>query len=160
MRRRDIETISAMAASHPDLDTFLTTLALDYKIDKSSEKSGPVAEQEDPITISTVHSAKGLEWDAVYFPTFTADHIPSRMANTEDEVEEEKRILYVAMTRPRKKLYVIRPTVTAAKGYFAQESRFQNSIVQYFDRVQIGQKRQPASFKLQEKDDYHIDMDW
>lgn len=160
MRRRDIETISAMASPHPDLDTFLTTLALDYKIDKSSEKTGPVTEQESPITISTVHSAKGLEWDAVFFPTFTADHIPSRMANSEEEVEEEKRILYVAMTRPRKKLYVIRPTVTAAKGYFAQESRFQNTIVQYFDRVQVGQKRQPASFRLQEKDDYHIDMDW
>jgi Superfamily I DNA and RNA helicases len=160
MRRRDIETVSAMAAQHPDLDTFLTTLALDYKIDKSSEKTGPVTEQEDPVTISTVHSAKGLEWDAVFFPTFTADHIPSRMANTPDEVEEEKRVLYVAMTRPRKKLCVIRPTTTAAKGYFAQESQFQSTIIPYFDKIQVGQRRQPASFRLQEKDDYHIDMDW
>lgn len=159
-RKKDVETVISMGAQHEDIDSFLTTLALDYRIDKSPEKSGPMPEQENPITISTVHSAKGLEWDVVFFPSFFSGHMPSFMAEGPDELEEEKRVLYVAMTRPRKRLHVTRPTTVGANGYFAQDSMFQHTIIDYFERKQFGQKRAPASFKVSNGDDFHIDMDW
>ena len=158
-RRRDVETIISMAAPHADLDSFLTTLAIDYSIDKTSGKNGPVTDQERPVTISTVHSAKGLEWDVVYFPSFHAEHIPSRMANTPDEIEEERRILYVAMTRPRKKLMVTRPATTGSKGYTAQDSKFLHAVSDYFERQTHGVIRSAPSYRVAGADSF-IDMDW
>lgn len=159
-RRRDIESVIAMSAGHDDLASFLTTLSLDYRIDKTPQKTGDMAEKESPITISTVHSAKGLEWDVVYFPSLNHGHMPSYMADTPDEVEEERRVLYVAMTRPRKQLHVSRPTTVGENGYTSQESPFQNVILDYFERVQFGERRQGQSYRLQNGGDHHIDFDW
>lgn len=159
-RRRDIESVISMAAGHDDLAGFLTTLSLDYRIDKKPQKTGPMDEQEKPITISTVHSAKGLEWDVVYFPSFYTGHMPSFMAETPDEIEEEKRVLYVAMTRPRKQLHVSRPTAMGEKGYASQESPFQHTVLDYFERAHFGERRNPPSYRLQDGGDHHIEFDW
>lgn len=157
-RRMDIDTVITMAEKFDDLDAFLSMMTIDLSVDKMSESTGtPDAEQ--PLTLSTVHSAKGNEWDIVYIPNFINGHMPSSRATEAAEIEEEKRILFVAMTRPRKQLIVTRPTVGRG-GMIAADSIFQGPIIENFERKNIGRMRQPQSFGLgfDDNSDIHIDI--
>ncbi len=157
-RKLDVETIITMAEKFDDMDSFLSTMTIDLSVDKMNE-GGSVSDSERPLTVSTVHSAKGNEWDCVYIPNFVEGHMPSRMAETPEEIEEEKRILFVAMTRPRKRLVVTKPTV-GRQGMISKESPFQASIIENFKQVQIGRSREPASYSLDigNYDDIFIDV--
>jgi DNA helicase-2/ATP-dependent DNA helicase PcrA len=157
-RKMDIETVITMAEKFATLDEYLSMMTIDLSVDKMSESTG-TDESERPLTLSTVHSAKGNEWDIVYIPSFVNGHMPSARATEPQEIEEEKRILFVAMTRPRKKLIVTRPTV-GRQGMIAAESAFQAPIIENFEKVQIGRLRQPQSFGLgmDAYDDIHIDI--
>ena len=72
--------------------------------------AGPPHLDEDYLVLSTIHSAKGQEWDAVFVLNVIDGCIPSDMATgTAEEIEEERRLLYVAMTRAKSSLHLIRP---------------------------------------------------
>lgn len=157
-RKLDVETVISMAEKFEDMDAFLSTMTIDLSVDKMNE-GGSVTDNERPLTVSTVHSAKGNEWDVVYIPNFVEGHMPSRMAETPDEIEEEKRILFVAMTRPRKRLVVTKPAV-GRQGMISKDSMFQSEIIENFKQVQIGRSRQPADYSLDisNYDDIYIDV--
>jgi len=98
-RMEDIEELFKMLPMYPDIRAFLETAALDSK---NAEQDG------EEVTISTIHKAKGLEWDKVILPFCNETVIPGlRAHDTEREVEEERRLMYVAITRARKEFTAI-----------------------------------------------------
>jgi DNA helicase-2/ATP-dependent DNA helicase PcrA len=105
-RLRDLDALALLAARHATRGRFLAELALDPP-DSTGDLAGPPHLDDDQLILSTIHSAKGLEWDAVHVIHAADGNIPSDMAaGDEDEVEEERRLLYVAMTRARDELWV------------------------------------------------------
>lgn len=135
-RRQDVEAIIGMAEQYEDLASYLSMLTLDHSVEKSSS-SEPDSDQERPITISTAHSAKGLEWDIVYIPNFVKGHMPSAFARDHDSLEEEKRVLYVAVTRPRKKLLLTVPTFNF-QGNRNERSDFEDTVAEHCTRSRWG----------------------
>jgi DNA helicase-2/ATP-dependent DNA helicase PcrA len=108
-RIADLEALTLAAAGAPTLERFLTELVLDPPA-STGELAGPPALDDDWLTLSTIHSAKGGEWDAVHVIHLADGSIPSDMATGNDEeIEEERRLLYVAMTRARDRLWCYVP---------------------------------------------------
>ena len=108
-RQTDLDQLEQIAASHPSRERFLCDLTLDPP-QAAGDQAGPPSRDEDYLILSTIHSAKGQEWKAVYILNVVDGCIPSDMATgTVDEIEEERRLLYVAMTRARDELHLIHP---------------------------------------------------
>lgn len=122
-RQGDLEAIIGIAGDHRTLDSFLTAITLDYSVDQKKRRS-PEKDEEMPVTISTVHSAKGLEWPIVHIPSFHRGHMPSFHAN---EPQEEARIVYVALSRARRELVIHKPSMDDKDG-FNQQSEFEGLI--------------------------------
>ncbi len=109
IRLADLERLADAAASRPSLHDALVELALDPPV-SASDLAGPPRLDEDFLVISTVHSAKGLEWPIVHLPHLVNGAVPSDMAlGTPDGLAEEQRLFYVAVTRARDQLYLYAP---------------------------------------------------
>jgi len=130
-RLADLDQLAAAAAGASSLGRFLVELALDPPA-STGDLAGPPLRDDDVLTISTIHSAKGLEWDVVHVLHLADGCVPSDMATGDDAaIEEERRLLYVALTRARDALYAYVPLRyhhhrrgrDDAHGY-AQRSRF------------------------------------
>ena len=131
-RLRDLEQLEQLASRFPDRQTMLTQITLDPPT-STEDFAGPPLLDEDYLILSTIHSAKGLEWDSVYVIHAADGNIPSDMATRNDEeIEEELRLFYVALTRAKDRLYVCYPLryYHVARGprtdnhSFAQLTRF------------------------------------
>lgn len=108
-RNRDLEQVEQIASRYRDRQTMLAELTLDPP-SSTQDLAGPPLLDDDYLVLSTIHSAKGLEWDAVYVIHAADGNIPSDMATgTPEEVEEERRLLYVALTRAKNWLHVTCP---------------------------------------------------
>jgi DNA helicase-2/ATP-dependent DNA helicase PcrA len=108
-RLRDIDQLAALAGGYEARGRFLAELTLDPP-SSTGDLAGPPMLDEDWLVLSTIHSAKGLEWDVVHVIHAADGMIPSDMATgDDDEIEEERRLLYVALTRARDALHVYRP---------------------------------------------------
>jgi len=108
-RAADIEHLGQIASRYDTRQQFLTEIILDPPA-STGDLAGPPIKDEDWLVLSTIHSAKGLEWDAVYLIHAADGNLPADMATgSESEVEEELRLTYVAMTRARDFLYVLWP---------------------------------------------------
>ena len=108
-RQADLDQLEQIAASHPSRERFLCDLTLDPP-QAAGDHAGPPHRDEDYLILSTIHSAKGQEWQAVYILNVVDGCIPSDMATgTAAEIEEERRLLYVAMTRARDALHLVHP---------------------------------------------------
>ena len=108
-RLRDLDQLAALAAGYEARGRFLAELTLDPP-SSTGDLAGPPLLDEDWLVLSTIHSAKGLEWDVVHVIHAADGMIPSDMATgDDDEIEEERRLLYVALTRARDALHVYRP---------------------------------------------------
>jgi DNA helicase-2/ATP-dependent DNA helicase PcrA len=109
VRLADLAALESIAGTYPSRERFLTELTLDPP-DATSDEAGAPLLDEDYLTLSTIHSAKGQEWGAVYVLNAVDGCIPSDMATaTAAEIEEERRLLYVALTRARDHLQVLVP---------------------------------------------------
>jgi DNA helicase-2/ATP-dependent DNA helicase PcrA len=108
-RAADLAALEHIAGTYPTRERFLTELTLDPPGATSDEAGAPLLD-EDTLTLSTIHSAKGQEWGAVYLLNAVDGCIPSDMAaGTAAEIEEERRLLYVAMTRAKDHLQLLVP---------------------------------------------------
>ena len=108
-RRADIAQLAHIAATYPSLERFLTELTLEPP-DATSAQAGVPLLDEDYLILSTIHSAKGREWTAVTLLNAVDGCLPSDMATGGSaEIEEERRLLYVAMTRARDQLDILVP---------------------------------------------------
>src|SRR5271167_4481964 len=143
VRVGDLEALERIAASFPSRERFLSELALDPP-DKTSDEAGPPLRDEDFLILSTIHSAKGQEWRSVFVLNCVDGCIPSDLATgSSEEVEEERRLLYVAMTRARDELTLIVPRRFYVHGQprmgdrsvFAARTRFIPApLLKHFDR--------------------------
>jgi len=119
-RAADITHLVRLAGGYPSRERFLTELALDPPA-AASDEAGPPGRDEDYLILSTIHSAKGQEWSAVSVLRVVDGCIPSDMATgSAAEIEEERRLLYVAMTRARHHLHLLVPQ----RFYVSQQSAF------------------------------------
>ncbi|MEK7116514.1 MAG: ATP-dependent helicase, partial [Patescibacteria group bacterium] len=122
-RCEDIEQFAVFAEQYKDLTTFLTDVSLtaDYGV-MEEETHG----DEERLILSTIHQAKGLEWDAVFIMNLVDGKFPNGRALEErDGLEEERRLFYVATTRARKFLYYTYPLVSGSESLlFNQPSMF------------------------------------
>lgn len=108
-RLRDLEQLEQLAAGFETRERFVTDLTLDPPT-STSDLAGPPHLDEDYVVLSTIHSAKGGEWDVVHVIHAADGMIPSDMAAGDpDEIEEERRLFYVALTRARDTLRVSFP---------------------------------------------------
>ena len=109
VRARDLENLEQIASGYRSRRRFLADLQLDPPT-STADLAGPPSRDEDWLVLSTIHSAKGCEWDVVYLIHAADGCLPSDMAtDTDEEIEEELRLAYVAMTRARDFLYVVWP---------------------------------------------------
>ncbi len=108
-RLADLDQLQIIAAGYPDRATFLSALALEPP-QATQDLPGGSKEDDDCLVLSTAHSAKGKEWDAVFVIWAVDGWFPSaRCLNSDEDTEEERRLMYVALTRPRNYLSVTYP---------------------------------------------------
>jgi DNA helicase-2/ATP-dependent DNA helicase PcrA len=125
VRAQDLDQLEQIAAHYPSRERFLTELTLDPP-QATGDHAGAPLRDEDYLILSTIHSAKGQEWDHVFILNAADGSIPSDMATEHPEqIEEERRLLYVAMTRARDQLHVIHPL----RFYVRQQRRHGDSHV-------------------------------
>jgi ATP-dependent DNA helicase UvrD/PcrA len=109
VRLADLDQLVAAARESPGLGHFVSELALDPP-QSSADLAGPPHLDEDYLVLSTVHSAKGLEWDAVHVLAVYDGNFPACMsAGSSETIAEERRLLYVAVTRARRRLHMYVP---------------------------------------------------
>ncbi|MDQ6627862.1 MAG: ATP-binding domain-containing protein, partial [Pseudomonadota bacterium] len=119
-RLADVGHLVRMAAGYLSRSRFLTELTLDPPA-ATSDEAGPPGLDEDYLILSTIHSAKGQEWTAVTVLNVVDGCVPSDMATgVSAEIEEERRLLYVAMTRARQHLHLMVPR----QFYVAKQAAF------------------------------------
>jgi DNA helicase-2/ATP-dependent DNA helicase PcrA len=108
-READIEQLEQISGRYATRERFLTELTLDPP-SATGDLAGDPLLDEDYLVLSTVHSAKGQEWDAVYVLNVTDGNFPSEFAAGKPKlIEEERRLLYVAMTRAKQSLTLVAP---------------------------------------------------
>ncbi|HEX9172600.1 MAG TPA: ATP-dependent helicase [Telluria sp.] len=109
VRAADVEQLAALAGGYGSRESFLAEITLDPP-EATSDRAGPPLLDEDYLILSTIHSSKGQEWKSVHVLNVVDGCIPSDMStgNAED-IEEERRLLYVAMTRAREHLHLVVP---------------------------------------------------
>ena len=108
-READLEQLEQISGRYPTRERFLTELTLDPP-SAAGDLAGDPLLDEDYLVLSTVHSAKGQEWDAVYVLNVSDGVFPSEFATGKPEmIEEERRLLYVAMTRAKQTLSLVAP---------------------------------------------------
>ncbi len=109
VRMGDIEQMQRIGSTFASRTSFLTDLTLDPP-NSTSDESGPAFKDDDYLILSTIHSAKGQEWKNVFVLNVVDGCMPSDLgAGSTAELEEERRLLYVAMTRAKDELHVITP---------------------------------------------------
>jgi DNA helicase-2/ATP-dependent DNA helicase PcrA len=153
IRRRDLDQLEQICTNFQSRSSMLSDLTLDPP-SGTQDLADPPMREEDWLVLSTIHSAKGCEWDAVYVIHAADGNIPSDMATgSDDEIEEERRLFYVALTRARDFLEVCVPLryyqkkhSTGDRHTYAQPSRFlPDGILRHFERVSLEPKKQTDS---------------
>lgn len=108
-REKDLDHFEYLATQYSNLEDFLSDLALEPP-DASVEGMYKNNSDDEALTISTIHSAKGLEWDSVFIIGAVDGRFPSAYSfNSEEEMDEELRLMYVAVTRAKNNLYITYP---------------------------------------------------
>jgi DNA helicase-2/ATP-dependent DNA helicase PcrA len=123
MRQADLIQLEQIAAGYPSRERFLTELTLDPP-DATSDQSGVPLLDEDYLILSTIHSIKGQEYKSVFILNVIDGCIPSDLATGEiAEIEEERRLLYVGMTRAKDNLHLVTPQRFYTHGQAAYGDR-------------------------------------
>jgi DNA helicase-2/ATP-dependent DNA helicase PcrA len=143
-RQADLIQLEQIAGGYPSRERFLTELTLDPP-DATSDQAGVPLLDEDYLILSTIHSAKGQEWKSVFVMNVVDGCIPSDLGTgTTEEIEEERRLLYVAMTRAKDDLHLMVPqrffthgqSATGDRHVYAARTRFiPDALLGRFERT-------------------------
>ena len=149
-RAQDLEQLEQIAAGFPSRERFLSELTLNPP-EATGDLAGPPLLDEDYLVLSTIHSAKGQEWDAVFVLSAADGCIPSDMSTgSPEQIEEERRLFYVALTRARDALHVVHPQrffIHHQRRYgdrhvYAPRTRFiPDALLARFEQVSHGVER-------------------
>jgi len=131
-RREDLNTLANYARQYRDPAEFLDQLALMTGLDTEETQPERDGGEQDAVTLSSIHQAKGLEWPVVFVIWLTDGMFPtSRSLEDEEAIEEERRLFYVAVTRAEDELYLTYPLLRLNAGYgemIQRPSRFLSEI--------------------------------
>jgi DNA helicase II / ATP-dependent DNA helicase PcrA len=159
VRRADLIQLEQIASGYPSRERFLTELTLDPP-GATSDQAGVPLLDKDYLILSTIHSAKGQEWKSVFVLNVVDGCLPSDLSTrTSAEIEEERRLLYVAMTRAKDDLHLMVPQRFFTHGQssqgdghvYASRTRFiPDGLLGLFDRtswsaVRVGAPERVAS---------------
>jgi DNA helicase-2/ATP-dependent DNA helicase PcrA len=115
MRREDIRALANFAGQYKNVEAFLADVSLAGEFSGETCVEGPV--EQEFVILSTIHQAKGLEWPVVFIPWLADGRFPTDMAmNKDEDLEEERRVFHVAVTRARDELYLVLPQVYRNRG--------------------------------------------
>jgi DNA helicase-2/ATP-dependent DNA helicase PcrA len=144
-RLNDLDSLLRIAQRYKTCEQFLVDMALEPPERMLVEPARPDKEGI-PLTLSTIHSAKGLEWHTVFLIYVAEGHLPSYLSlESEEQIEEERRLFYVAATRAKVNLFLLKPHIDRSPRSFAdggsvftQTSRFleQGGLLEEFVDVQ------------------------
>jgi len=132
LRKQDIRALANFAAQYNTVEAFLADVALSGEFSGETVVTGPT--EQEFVTLSTVHQAKGLEWPIVFIPWLADGRFPTDLAiNTQQELEEERRVFHVAVTRAKDELYLVVPQLYRNRSrslIMMKPSRFLTEIAQ------------------------------
>ena len=145
-RLNDLDSLLRIAERYKSVEQFLVDMALEPP-ERAMVEAAKKDRSDSPLTLSTIHSAKGLEWHTVFLIYVAEGHLPSYLSlETEDEIEEERRLFYVASTRAKVNLFLLKPHIDRSPrsfmdgggSVFTQVSRFleQGDLLNKFMDVQ------------------------
>ena len=145
-RLNDLDSLLRIADRYKTTEQFLVDMALEPP-ERTLVEAGKRDKHDAALTLSTIHSAKGLEWHTVFLIYVAEGHLPSYLSlETDDEIEEERRLFYVAATRAKVNLFLLKPHIDRSPrsfmdgggSVFTQVSRFleQGGLLNKFVDVQ------------------------
>jgi DNA helicase-2/ATP-dependent DNA helicase PcrA len=129
-RMKDLETFVDISGTYRSLEAMIEEIALD-PIEATAVETEAAQKDESPLILSTIHSAKGLEWRTVFLIQCLDGIIPSGYAiDDPEQIDEEVRLLYVAVTRAKEQLFITYPALFQSRygDYFSNPSRFIEDI--------------------------------
>jgi DNA helicase-2/ATP-dependent DNA helicase PcrA len=163
----DLEQLEQLGAQQPTRERFLSELTLDPPT-VTGDQSGRASKDEDYVILSTIHSAKGQEWDVVYVLNVADGNFPSEYSVGKPElIEEERRLLYVAMTRARSELHLcvpLRYSVTQQakdgdKHVYGAKSRFMTEkVLACFEKTSYSSIRGAETLAAAGESSAHVDV--
>jgi DNA helicase II / ATP-dependent DNA helicase PcrA len=128
-RQEDIEQLASFALQFASVEEFLTQLALQTTVE--AEASDPGRRDDEEVRLSTIHQAKGLEFDVVFIIMLCDGSFPAaRAMESPDGEEEERRLFYVAITRARDELYLTYPMIRVTRGTWAEQAQQPSRFLQ------------------------------
>lgn len=137
-RKLDLKSLLELSDRYSSTERFLTNMSLEPP-ELSQVKSGPTVKDDEKLILSTVHSAKGLEWHTVFIIQLVDGDFPSSYSlELPEQIEEERRLLYVACTRAKKNLFLLCPNYSyqnfdSESSVYSQRSRFISEIETFED---------------------------
>lgn len=127
-RSQDLDVLQQMSERYEELERFLSDFALDPPSDQFQDQTTPLIDEteENPMTLSTIHSSKGLEWHTIFIPHLLDGLFPSsRGLKKIEDLEEERRLFYVACSRAKEQLYLTMPSYFSSwDDFYTKPSRF------------------------------------
>ena len=134
-RKPDLDSLLSISERYSSSDDFLADLTLDPPVSQSDIDSTPT---DGKLVLSTIHSAKGLEWHSVFLIHLVQGFLPARQSlEDEGKIEEERRLFYVASTRAQKRLWLLSPNFYVGDYYgFTQTSMFLEEISDFDELVE------------------------
>ncbi len=127
-REKDLEKLSELASRYNSLERFLSDLSL------TEEISPEIYEDKEKVTLTTIHQAKGLEWNTVFVVSVNPGDLPNAKAIQEGHLDEEERLFYVAITRAKERLYIIKQALGTAMPYVGNSIRFARDL-DFIERI-------------------------
>lgn len=127
VRLKDLEVFRIIAEKYDNIEKFIADFTLDPPSNRYQDQTIPVTGTDGkPLVVSTIHSAKGLEWHTVFVPFALDGLLPSsRSIGTLEEIEEERRLFYVASSRAKENLFITMPSfISSWDAVFTRPSRF------------------------------------
>jgi DNA helicase-2/ATP-dependent DNA helicase PcrA len=142
-RRKDLESLVRIGERYNKLEQFLADISLEGL--ETSQVGVEVADKEggeEKLILSTIHSAKGLEWHTVFIIFLVDGYLPSAYSlDSEENVEEERRLLYVAATRAKENLYLLKPDIEyAGRNYFERAYLSFSAVSRFLNEGDILEK--------------------
>ena len=140
----DLDSLERIASRYKSMQQFLDDISLEPPT-HSQIDTAPEDKEDEKLVLSTIHSAKGLEWHTVFVIGLIDGYLPSAQAlHSRDEIEEERRLLYVACTRAERNLFLLSPELSRSGGFspigpgftFSEPSRFLSEIRSFDELVE------------------------
>lgn len=141
-RLNDLDSLERIASRYESLENFLSDMALEPP-ERSIIEAGLKDKADGRLTLSTIHSAKGLEWHTVFLIYAAEGHLPSYLSLEDDEaIEEERRLFYVAATRAKDNLFLLKPHLDRSprSGYLDNGGSVFTQVSRFLDEGEIMQR--------------------